>query len=150
MTDKASIRPAVESDLEAVRTLYEHLNRSDPILPADQLLGAWMDLLRNHAVTCLVAQVQGEVVSTCTLVIVPNLSRSARPYAFIENVVTHEQHRRKGLGTAVLRAALELAWSRGCYKVSLITGSTREETLRFYERAGFKRGEKTAFVARPL
>jgi hypothetical protein len=49
----------------------------------------------------------------------------------------------------VLRAALNLAWSAGCYKVMLMTGSRKEETLRFYERTGFVSGAKTAFVARP-
>jgi hypothetical protein len=31
----------------------------------------------------------------------------------------------------------------------LLTGRKQEETLRFYERAGFQRGVKTGFVAKP-
>ena len=118
------------------------------MLPTGELREAWHALLGNPSVHCLVGEIEGVLVSTCTLVLVPNLTRSARPYGFIENVVTHEAHRRKGLGTAILKGA-DLAWGQGCYKVMLMTGSTKEQTLRFYEHAGFRRGEKTAFVARP-
>jgi len=144
-----TIRGAKESDLEGMRALYQHLHPADPLLPAGKLRDAWRALLGNPAVHCLVGEVDGVVVSTCTLVLVPNLTRSARSYGFVENVVTHEAHRRQGMGTAILKGALELAWSHGCYKVMLMTGSKKEETLRFYERAGFRRGEKTAFVAQP-
>ncbi len=32
----------------------------------------------------------------------------------------------------------------------LMTGSESEETLRFYEKAGLRRGIKTGFIAYPL
>jgi len=41
------------------------------------------------------------------------------------------------------------ACSTHCYKVMLLTGRKGEGTLRFYERAGFDRHGKQAFVARP-
>jgi GNAT superfamily N-acetyltransferase len=47
--------------------------------------------------------------------IVPNLTRAARPYALVENVVTKAAARRRGLGAAVLRALLERCWAAGCY-----------------------------------
>ncbi|MEH2045727.1 hypothetical protein [Nostoc sp.] len=49
----------------------------------------------------------------------------------------------------MLHYALALAWQQQCYKVMLLSGSKREETLKFYENAGFKRGVKTGFVALP-
>jgi GNAT superfamily N-acetyltransferase len=49
----------------------------------------------------------------------------------------------------LLRRALAEAWDAGCYKVMLFTGSQKEETLRFYEQAGFQRGIKSSFIAYP-
>jgi hypothetical protein len=43
---------------------------------------------------------------------------------------------------------MDTAWEAGCYKIMLATGSRREETLQFYESAGFERGGKTFFQAR--
>jgi GNAT superfamily N-acetyltransferase len=80
---------------------------------------------------------------------VENLPHSARPFGFIENVVTLQQYRCQGWGTALLKAALAMAWQAGCYKVMLMTGSRRPETHRFYKNAGFADGEKFAFIARP-
>ena len=82
------------------------------------------------------------------LVVCPNFSRSGRPFALIENVVTHREHRKRGYGRKIVRHAIDMAWQRGCYRVTLMTGSRREETLRFYEAAGMRRDTKTAFEAR--
>ena len=82
------------------------------------------------------------LVSTCYLNITQNLSRNLRPYALIENVVTLAEHRQRGYGTAVLQVAMEEARSRGCYKVMLMTGSKRESTLRFYEKAACMRARR--------
>ncbi|WP_342711463.1 GNAT family N-acetyltransferase [Bradyrhizobium sp. B124] len=98
--------------------------------------------------TVIVAQAAEQLVSSCTLAIVPNLSRGGRSYGVIENVVTHADYRRLGLGRRVLAHALDVAWQADCYKVSLATGSKRETTLRFYEEAGFQRGGKTYFEVR--
>jgi GNAT superfamily N-acetyltransferase len=87
-------------------------------------------------------------VSSCTLAIVPNLSRGGRSYGVIENVVTHADYRQQGLGRRVLTYALAVAWQADCYKVHLATGSKRESTLRFYEGAGFRRDGKTYFEMR--
>jgi len=142
------IRPARPEDLPRVLDLYRHLNPDDPQPDADKAECAWSALMGSDLTMVIVADAGGELVSTCTLVIIPNLTRRARPYGLIENVVTHPGHRRTGLGQAVLSAALKAAWNADCYKVMLATGSRREETLRFYEKAGFKRGGKTFFEAR--
>ncbi|RVT99448.1 GNAT family N-acetyltransferase [Rhodovarius crocodyli] len=142
------IRRAAPSDLDGMRALYRHLNAEDPVPDNAAAEAAWAALLASPLIRLLIAERDGMPVSSCTLVIIPNLTRGARPYALIENVVTHADYRRQGLGQAVLAAALDTAWEQGCYKVMLATGSKQASTLRFYERAGFVTGEKTFFQAR--
>jgi GNAT superfamily N-acetyltransferase len=89
------------------------------------------------------------LVSSCTLTIIPNLTRGARPYGLIENVITDQGYRGRGFGTRLLRHALQVAWDRDCYKVMLLTGHKDEGVFRFYEGAGFRRGVKTGFIAYP-
>jgi len=143
------IGAALPGDLPQLLGLYQYMIPDDPLLPIDDALQQhWQSILANDALFYIVARVGDRVVSTCALTIIPNLTRSARPYGLIENVVTHPDYRKRGIGTQVLQHALEIAWNHDCYKVMLLTGSKNEATLRFYENAGFLRGEKTGFVIR--
>lgn len=88
----------------------------------------------------------GEPVSTCTVAVIPNLTHGGKPYALVENVVTGAAHRGRGLASACLGEAEALARAAGFCKIMLMTGSREEKTLRFYERAGYNRADKTGFV----
>jgi len=145
---EATVRSAAEYDLPGVLNLYRHLHPHDPQLETATAERVWSTLLTSNFMTVIVAQAAEMLVSSCTLAIVPNLSRGGRSYGVIENVVTHADYRRLGLGGRVLAHALDIAWQADCYKVLLATGSKRETTLRFYEGAGFLRGGKTYFEVR--
>lgn len=86
------------------------------------------------------------LVGACNASIVPNLTRGARPYAVIENVVTDAAYRRREIGTRVLRAILDRCRSGRCYKVMLMSGVGRAEIHGFYESLGFDKSSKQAFV----
>ncbi|MBN1978257.1 MAG: GNAT family N-acetyltransferase [Anaerolineae bacterium] len=145
------VRPIEKVELPKLLDLYKHLfEKADaPPPPDEQLAQLWDGITTNPLLHYFVGEIDGQIVSSCTMAIIPNLTRGARPYALIENVVTHRAHRKRGYGTQVLRHALQVAWGNGCYKVMLLTGRKDEATLRFYERAGFKPGVKTGFIAYP-
>jgi GNAT superfamily N-acetyltransferase len=137
-------------ELDELLALYAQLHAEDPIIErGEQLKQAWDEIYDDPGMLCLVLEEDGKIVSSCTLAIVKNLTRGLRPYGIIENVVTHSDHRKRGYGTQVLRKAVEMAKDKDCYKVMLMTSHKDEETLRFYENAGFVRGIKTGFIAYP-
>jgi ribosomal protein S18 acetylase RimI-like enzyme len=140
------IREAKEKDLPQLLALYTRLHgNAMPAIDA-ALEKLWGEILadKNHHV--VVGLVNGEIVSSCVIIIVPNLTRNQRPYAFIENVITHEAHRNKGYATRVMDFARSIAQMNNCYKLMLMTSSKLESTHRFYERAGYNSRDKTAFV----
>ena len=139
-----SVREAGRGDLPELMRLYTYLH-GEPV-PEELPWDAWEEILRDPRQHVLLVEQEGQAVSSCTVTIVPNLTHAQRPYALVENVVTVERFRGRGYATACLNRAREIAQECGCYKISLMTGSKRESTLRFYERAGYLRGEKTAFV----
>lgn len=144
------ITPLTTDDLPALLALYGHLHSSDDPLPSpSEIESVWSEIMSNERFQYLGGFLDGELVSSCTLSIIPNLTRGCRPYGLIENVVTHPTHRKHGYGTALLRAALSSAWTAGCYKVMLLTGRKDEATLRFYQSAGFDPNGKQAFIAKP-
>jgi GNAT superfamily N-acetyltransferase len=91
---------------------------------------------------------EGKAVGTCTVGRIEGLSHGCRPFAVIENVAVLDNMRLKGIGKALVCCAMNQAEAWNCYKVILETGSKREETLKFYEKCGLVRGDKTAFIKR--
>jgi GNAT superfamily N-acetyltransferase len=136
-------------DLDSLLRLYAHLHASDDPAPVNnELAEVWSEVLGNPRCRYFGGFVSGELVSSCTIMVIPNLTRGARPYGLIENVVTHHAHRGQGYGKALLAQALKFGWSQHCYKVMLMTGRLDNATHHFYESAGFDSHSKKAFVAK--
>ncbi|MEX0370881.1 MAG: GNAT family N-acetyltransferase, partial [Tateyamaria sp.] len=87
------------------------------------------------------------LVAMATLHVLPNVTQGGRPYALIENVVTHAGHRGTGAGRRVMDAAIAAAWDADCYKIMLLTGRTAE-ARGFYEKLGFVADEKWGMTIR--
>ena len=112
----------------------------------EHLKSAWNTIINDEKHHIIVKVVDDMIVSSCVCVIIPNLTRNVRPYAFIENVVTHIDYRGNGYATECLNYAREIARQNNCYKMMLLTGSKEEATLNFYENAGYNSSDKTAFI----
>lgn len=142
------IREAVANDLDALLALYLHLHEKGLPQHEARVKAAWDRILSDPDHHVLVYEQDGKLVSSCVCVVIPNLTRDARPYALVENVVTHREHRGRGYASACLARAKAIAAEAGCYKIMLLTGAKDAATLGFYRHAGYDGGEKTAFVMR--
>jgi GNAT superfamily N-acetyltransferase len=148
--DGITFRTITQTDREGLLALYRHLNPEDPpLMDKEAVRDTWNAMLADPKISCFVADHQTNLIASCVLVVIPNLTRGAQPYGLIENVVTHPDFRKQGIGTALLQFALSHAWTSGCYKVMLLTGRKEESVMQFYEKAGFKKGIKTGFIAYP-
>ncbi|MEF2071578.1 GNAT family N-acetyltransferase [Consotaella aegiceratis] len=144
-----SIRRATTGDIPRLLDLYQHLIPGDDRPDDASAAGAFERFVAYAGSAIFLGEVDGALVTSCVLVVVPNLTRCARPYGIIENVVTHCGHRQRGYGRQILDAASDAAWSAGCYKVMLLAGSKAPATLNFYRQAGFEQS-KTGFQKRRI
>ncbi len=140
------IREITNADFDGLLTLYMQLHGNPFPEKSNKVMSLWEGILADPNHHIIVAEEDGKIVSSCVCVIIPNLTHGQQPYAFIENVVTDEAYRKRGLATACLDFAKEIALKENCYKMMLLTGSKSESTLNFYERAGYNRNDKTAFI----
>ena len=140
------VREVYENELSQVLGLYLHLHEKTIPEMTKHLENTWNMILQDKNHHLIVNEIDGKIVSSCVCVIIPNLTRGIRPYAFVENVVTHVDFRGRGYATECLNYAKGIAENANCYKMMLLTGSKKEETLNFYGNAGYNSTDKTAFI----
>ena len=143
------IRQAEEKDVMDIKDLYfNFLTKYPP--KEEQDIEAWKQLIneinKSERLFLLVVEEDNRVVSTVQLGIIPSLTHNMRSFAVVENVVTHENYRKKGFASLLLQEAIKIAQDKNCYKIFLETGSNRESTLNFYKENGFEIDTKHSFL----
>jgi ribosomal protein S18 acetylase RimI-like enzyme len=126
---------------DATEELHEALQRLVPQLGAhkshptrDELKA----LARSEASTLLIAREPDEEspiagILSLTIYRVPTGLRS-----IIEDVIVDENMRRRGIGEALVRHAIELARAAGADGVSLTSNPRREAANQLYQSMGFE------------
>ena len=139
MGETVSIRPAVVGDWPQVAGLLVELGRD--VSPSAVSNPSYEILFGGHLAMresrTLVAEKPGAgLVGLLDMEFRQRLGHP-RPQAWVNDLVVTESERGKGVGSALLAQAEELAIKRGCFRMSLETGSWREATHRFYDREGW-------------
>jgi len=140
------VREAESCELNELLELYLCLHEDSIPEDNEHLRNTWSQIMNDPNHHLIVNVIDGRIVSSCVCVIIPNLTRGVRPYAFVENVVTHEAYRGHGYAGECLDYAKQISIRENCYKMMLLTGSKKPETLHFYEKAGYNSSDKTAFI----
>lgn len=141
MPEPMMIRAAIRSDLGALLRLLAWLSddtEAHSVRMSSASVRAWTRIEADPDRTLLIAERRGELIGTLDLLIVPNLTHAARSWAIVENVVVSPQHRRLGIGRALVEDALNRAQEAGCYKVQLLSRQDRAEAHTFYRALGFE------------
>lgn len=140
------IRLAEEKDLEQILELYIDLHEDFVPEDSERRRKVWQSILTDQKYNLIVNEVDGIIVSSCTCIIVPNLTRNLSSYALVENVATKKEHEGNGYARACLEYAKQIALKNECYKIMLTTGSHDERTHEFYKSCGYTSEGKTAYV----
>ncbi len=143
------IKEATQDDFDNVMSLYRELHVNDPILTDGTDRQVFNKILADPNLQLFIGFLDEAAVASLYLNVIPNLTRSAAPYAIIENVITRNDLRGQGIGRRMMAFTLQRAWAAGCYKAMLQTGQTDPGVHAFYRSCGFRSDDKTGYVARP-
>lgn len=137
-----TVRTAGAEDLLAV--LGVHAQRDPggrvPSAASDVEQETWSRMMATADLTVYLADIDGEVIATATLLTMPNLTYGCAPTAFVEAVVVAVGHRREGVATAIMRRILEDTRASGCNKVQILSHKRHETdgAHRLYAALGFE------------
>lgn len=120
-----------DDNLGKTRECYDHS------LP-ENYIRAFHAIDADSNIVLIVACVEDTIVGVAQITFTPHLTYQGGWRATIEGVRTASSERSKGLGSQLIRYAIERAKERGCHMVQLTTDKKRVDALRFYERLGFK------------
>ena len=138
----ARIRRAVREDLPAVVDLLaddplaQHRETTGDPLP-EGYYDAFEEIEADPNQYLLVADIDGRIVGTLQLSILPNLTYGGRRRAQIEGVRIAAEARGRGIGRALVERAKAMAIAARCHMLQLTTNRQRPQAVRFYERLGF-------------
>jgi GNAT superfamily N-acetyltransferase len=131
------IRPASEADAQVLFALILELARYEKL--ADRVRGdaevLRRSLFEQRAAEALVIEVGEEAVGYA--IFFTTLSTfECRPGIWLEDVYVRPEHRRAGIGRAVMEHLAGLAVERGAMRLDWCALEWNEPALRFYEELG--------------
>lgn len=106
---KIQIREVNKADFDGLMKLYMQLHNNPIPEKTPEIMELWNRIINDKDYHIIIAEEDGKIISSCVCVIIPNLTHNQQPYAFVENVVTEEAYRGKGLATKCLNYAKEIA-----------------------------------------
>ncbi len=130
---------AVTSQLEAaVERLMPQLRPGQPAPTRDELA----DVIADPAITLLTACEGDRVVGLAVVAVYRRLSGVS---AHLHDVVVDVAERGRGVGAALVEAAIQVARRRGAYSLELTSAPWREKANRLYPRLGFQRRDTNVY-----
>ena len=136
-------RIATKADLASIVRLLANddlgsqRERDEDPLP-ESYYSAYVDINKDPNHELIVAEQSGEVIGTAHLMFLASISYQGNLRAQIESVRIDTRYQSRGIGSQMIKWAIERAKARGAHVVQLTTHKSRKDAHRFYERLGFK------------
>ena len=129
------IRKIIESDLE--NGFLESLDslRKASNLEQSSAKNILKNILENENHIIHVAELDGEIVGSTTLLIEPKFIHQGGFVGHIEDVAVKKEFEGQGIGMKLVLSLLDVAKEKKCYKTIL---NCEDKLLPFYEKIGFK------------
>jgi len=134
------IRPIVRDDIGAASLVIQGGSLSPEVEDEKNLDAYWsaVEETRRRRGDVLVAEVNGEVVGVCQILIFQHFQHTGAWCCELESVHVRSDRRGHGVGTKLLAEAEVFARRAGCYRMQLTSRNVRIDAHRFYETNGFE------------
>ena len=134
-----AIRPIAYDDVSTCAKLLQGGSLTPETERPDQTDAYWgaVEETRARRGEVLVAEVDGEVVGVCQVMVFPHFQHTGSWCCELESVHVRADMRSRGIGSALLGAAEALANERGCYRMQLTSRNVRQDAHRFYRTNGW-------------
>ena len=129
------IRKIIESDLE--NGFLESLDnlRQTSNLEQNSVRNILKKILENENHIIHVAELNGKIVGSTTLLIEQKFIHEGGFVGHIEDVVVNKEFEGQGIGMKLVLSLLDVAKEKKCYKTIL---NCEDKIIPFYEKIGFK------------
>ena len=143
------IRAVQENDFFAINELMLEVNQADSGENMELRKEIFSAIVSDPLNFIFAGLVDDEIVTSCYLNIIPNITWGPAPYALIENVVTTAAHRQNGYGRKCIAYAMDFAFDKkGCFKILLSSSQRDDRTRAFYGSVGFEQSKDGYVVYR--
>ena len=138
-----TVREAAPGDFDAFLRLLDQMDesmyRGRAVADEGDLRALYEVIVADPNQHLFLAEDGDRLVGSAHLLVLRHFDRSLSRSAVVEGVIVARDHRRGGVGAALMRAAAEAARAVGCYKLDLTSNMARRGAHRFYGRLGWKR-----------
>jgi ribosomal protein S18 acetylase RimI-like enzyme len=134
------IREALETDLPSILALYGQPDFDNGLVADLEDAREFLAIIgRYPEYRIYVAEAESGVIGVYSLLIMDKLAHKRTPAAILEDIVVATSLQRQGVGKAMIAHAMNMARSKGCYKLVLSSNMRRTDAHRFYDQLGFQR-----------
>lgn len=123
-----------EDILNGFLTTLDSLRKASDI-GTDKAMKIFEKINSNPDHIIAVAELDGKIVGTTTLLIEQKFIHDGGVVGHIEDVVVNKDYHGQKIGEKIMKYLLEIAKNRGCYKTIL---DCTDDVKPFYEKLGFK------------
>ncbi|MDH3611112.1 MAG: GNAT family N-acetyltransferase [Nitrosopumilus sp.] len=134
------IRTAKKNDIPIILGLLYELGRPKP--QTDSEVEVFRNLVKKQISdsrnSILVAENDDvNVVGMLSIIFLPRLNRNDLEL-YVPEIIVSEKYQKKGIGTKLMEACIDLAKENQCHSIRLESGTFRKEAHQFYKNFGFE------------
>jgi len=133
----------IVDDIPKLALLYNQFWNEDSCV--ETMIKQFEKLQRSDNYVLLSAVLDGELIGSAMGIVCEDLYGKCEPFMVLENVIVDKNHRRKGVGKALIREIEKYAVDSNCTQIILVTETDRVDACNFYASVGYNPNANKGF-----